>query len=86
MAAFWLGTVPVLASLGGGVQALTGKLGGRVPLITAKVENKGPLRFGREDIQVRIQGKEVTFFGNRYHKNRGVWEYSLSGEVKFVET
>ena len=33
-----------------------------VPLITAAVQNKGPVRFGREDIRVRIQGKEVTFF------------------------
>jgi sulfite exporter TauE/SafE len=37
MAAFWLGTVPVLASLGVGVQALTGTLGRRIPLVTAMV-------------------------------------------------
>jgi sulfite exporter TauE/SafE len=37
MAAFWLGTVPVLASLGVSVQMLTGKLGRRVPLATAVV-------------------------------------------------
>jgi sulfite exporter TauE/SafE len=35
MAAFWLGTVPVLASLGIGVQAFSGTLGRRIPLITA---------------------------------------------------
>jgi sulfite exporter TauE/SafE len=35
MAAFWLGTVPVLASLGLGVQALTSTVGKRIPLITA---------------------------------------------------
>lgn len=35
MVAFWLGTVPVLASLGIGVQALAGTLGRRVPLATA---------------------------------------------------
>ena len=35
MTAFWLGTVPVLASLGVGVQALTGTLGRRIPLATA---------------------------------------------------
>jgi sulfite exporter TauE/SafE len=35
MVAFWLGTVPVLASLGIGVQAFAGTLGRRVPLATA---------------------------------------------------
>jgi sulfite exporter TauE/SafE len=35
MAAFWLGSVPVLLSLGVGVQALAGLLGRRVPLVTA---------------------------------------------------
>jgi hypothetical protein len=35
MAAFWLGTVPILVSLGVGVQALTGTLGRRIPLVTA---------------------------------------------------
>jgi len=35
MAAFWLGTVPVLAALGLGVQQLTGRLGERLPAITA---------------------------------------------------
>lgn len=35
MAAFWMGTVPVLAALGIGVQTLTGTLGRRVPLVTA---------------------------------------------------
>lgn len=35
MIAFWAGTVPVLASLGIGVQAFAGTLGKRIPLITA---------------------------------------------------
>jgi len=35
MVAFWLGTIPVLASLGIGVQALTGTLGRQAPLVTA---------------------------------------------------
>jgi hypothetical protein len=35
MVAFWAGTVPVLASVGAAVQALTGTLGRRLPLITA---------------------------------------------------
>ena len=35
MVAFWAGTVPVLVSLGVGVQTLTGTLGRRIPLITA---------------------------------------------------
>jgi sulfite exporter TauE/SafE len=35
MVAFWVGTVPVLASLGAAVQTLTGTLGRRVPLATA---------------------------------------------------
>lgn len=30
-------------------------------------------------------GKDVTLYGNRYHKNRGVWEYSLRESVRFVE-
>ncbi len=33
MAAFWVGTVPVLLSIGVGVQALSGWLGQRVPLV-----------------------------------------------------
>lgn len=33
-----------------------------------------------------ILGKDVTLFGNIYHKNRGVWEYSLRDSVRFVET
>jgi sulfite exporter TauE/SafE len=37
MVAFWLGTVPVLASLGVGVQAVTGTVGRRIPLVTALV-------------------------------------------------
>jgi uncharacterized protein len=35
MVAFWAGTVPILASVGAAVQALTGTLGRRLPLITA---------------------------------------------------
>jgi exopolysaccharide biosynthesis predicted pyruvyltransferase EpsI len=31
-----------------------------------------------------ILGKDVTMFGNMYHKNRGVWEYSLSDKVTFI--
>jgi exopolysaccharide biosynthesis predicted pyruvyltransferase EpsI len=30
-------------------------------------------------------GKDSTLYGNRYHKNRGVWEYSLRDGVRFVE-
>ncbi|MCU0874601.1 MAG: sulfite exporter TauE/SafE family protein [Pirellulaceae bacterium] len=37
MAAFWAGTVPVLVSLGVGVQALTGAVGRRLPLATALI-------------------------------------------------
>ena len=32
-----------------------------------------------------IFGKDVTLFGNKYHKNRGVWEYSLRDRVQFIE-
>jgi len=32
-----------------------------------------------------ILGKDVTLYGNRYHKNRGVWEYSLRDGVRFIE-
>jgi sulfite exporter TauE/SafE len=35
MIAFWLGTVPVLAALGVGVQTLVGTVGRRLPLVTA---------------------------------------------------
>jgi len=31
-----------------------------------------------------ILGRKVTLFGNIYHKNRGVWEYSLRDKVNFV--
>ncbi len=31
-----------------------------------------------------ILGKDVTLFGNMYHKNKGVWEYSLSDKVTFI--
>jgi exopolysaccharide biosynthesis predicted pyruvyltransferase EpsI len=32
-----------------------------------------------------ILGKDVALYGNRYHKNLGVWEYSLRDGVTFVE-
>jgi len=32
-----------------------------------------------------ILGKDTTLYGNMYHKNRGVWEYSLRDSVRFVE-
>lgn len=32
-----------------------------------------------------ILEKKVTLFGNMYHKNRGVWEYSLKDRVTFIE-
>lgn len=35
MAAFWLGSVPILAGLGLGAQALTARLGAKLPLATA---------------------------------------------------
>jgi sulfite exporter TauE/SafE len=35
MTAFWLGTLPILVTLGIGVQTLTGALGRRIPLVTA---------------------------------------------------
>lgn len=31
-----------------------------------------------------ILGKEVTLFGNMYHKNRGVYEYSLRDRISFI--
>jgi hypothetical protein len=37
MGAFWMGTVPILVSLGVGVQALAGALGRRLPLATALI-------------------------------------------------
>ena len=35
-------------------------------------------------ILAHILGKEVTLYGNRYHKNKGVYEHSLSGDPKVV--
>ena len=35
-------------------------------------------------ILAHILGKEVTLYSNRYHKNRGVYEFSLSGDSKVV--
>lgn len=32
-----------------------------------------------------ILEKDVTLFGNKYHKNRGVYEYSLKEKVSFIE-
>ena len=31
-----------------------------------------------------ILDKKVTLFGNMYHKNKGVWEYSLEEKVTFI--
>ncbi len=31
-----------------------------------------------------ILDKKVTLYGNMYHKNRGVWEYSLKNKVTFI--
>lgn len=36
-------------------------------------------------ILAKILGKKVTLFGNKYHKNQGVWEHSLQDDVTFVE-
>lgn len=33
-------------------------------------------------ITAHILGKELTLFGNCYHKNRGIYEYSLKGNPK----
>jgi exopolysaccharide biosynthesis predicted pyruvyltransferase EpsI len=33
----------------------------------------------------KILGKKSTLFGNSYHKNRGVWEYSLKDYIDYVE-
>jgi sulfite exporter TauE/SafE len=35
MTAFWIGTVPILATVGVGVQALTGTVGRRIPVVMA---------------------------------------------------
>jgi uncharacterized protein len=35
MAAFWLGTLPIMVSLGVGIQQLSGALGRKLPLVTA---------------------------------------------------
>jgi exopolysaccharide biosynthesis predicted pyruvyltransferase EpsI len=32
-----------------------------------------------------ILGKDATLYGNKYHKNQGVWEYSLRDSVRFIE-
>jgi len=36
-------------------------------------------------IAAKVLGRPATLFPNRYHKNRGVWEYSLAGHVEFSE-
>ncbi|MFQ6053745.1 MAG: polysaccharide pyruvyl transferase family protein [Candidatus Bathyarchaeia archaeon] len=38
-------------------------------------------------ILASLFGKETTLFGNRYHKNKGVYEYSMEGNprVRFVD-
>jgi exopolysaccharide biosynthesis predicted pyruvyltransferase EpsI len=33
-----------------------------------------------------ILGKNATLFGNKYHKNRGVWELSLKDHIEYIET
>ena len=33
----------------------------------------------------KILGKQATLFGNKYHKNKGVWEYSLKADIEFIE-
>jgi exopolysaccharide biosynthesis predicted pyruvyltransferase EpsI len=33
----------------------------------------------------KILGKQATLYGNKYHKNKGVWEYSLYDSIEFVE-
>lgn len=35
MAVFWLGTLPVMLSLGVGIQAMTGRLGAKLPMLTS---------------------------------------------------
>ena len=37
-------------------------------------------------ILAKILGKKTTLFGNKYHKNKGVWEYSLRPDIEYVET
>lgn len=39
-------------------------------------------------ITAHILRKEATLYPNRYHKNRGVYEYSLAGdpEIRFIDT
>jgi exopolysaccharide biosynthesis predicted pyruvyltransferase EpsI len=34
----------------------------------------------------KIMSQKVTLFGNKYHKNKGVWEYSLTKDVIFEES
>jgi exopolysaccharide biosynthesis predicted pyruvyltransferase EpsI len=34
----------------------------------------------------KILDKKATLFGNKYHKNKGVWEHSLREDVEFIET
>jgi len=34
----------------------------------------------------KILGKKVILFGNKYHKNQGVWELSLREHVEYVES
>jgi exopolysaccharide biosynthesis predicted pyruvyltransferase EpsI len=33
----------------------------------------------------KILGKKATLLGNKYHKNKGVWEYSLRESIEFIE-
>jgi len=53
------------------------------------VANAGRVYTDRLHVAVlaHIFGKETTLYGNRYHKNKGVYEFSLRGDprMRFVE-
>jgi sulfite exporter TauE/SafE len=57
MAAFWLGSVPILVALGIGVQALAGTLGRRLPLVSAVVI----LLLGVSTLVLRMQTPAEAF-------------------------
>lgn len=52
------------------------------------VENASEIYTDRLHVAIlsMILGKKVSLFGNSYHKNKGVWEYSLKDKVTFIET
>ena len=54
------------------------------------VANAGQVHTDRLHVAITayILGKEATLYPNRYHKNRGVYEYSLAGdpEIRFIDT